>query len=305
MNGATHAGRTVEITLTPDGHTLPGTLTLPPGPGPHPAVLCLPGSGRVDRDSNAGRLRMELGAPLAQALAQQGIASLRYDRRGVGDSPGDWRAAGFTDNRADAALALRTLRARPEIRYEATGVVGHSEGAVHAMWLGAHEEPAAVVLLAGYARPGKEALLWQARRVAGTVPRLVRPLLPLLGRIGSKQLAAVEATTTDVTRVAGTRLNARWWREQLAYDPRADLPGITAPVLAITGEKDLQVDPADLDVVASLVPGAEVRRVPDLTHLLRRDPRPPALTSYGRLLREPVDAGLLADVAGWLAHHLR
>ncbi|GHH29513.1 alpha/beta hydrolase [Lentzea cavernae] len=305
MNGTTHAGHDVEITLDSGGHTLHGTLTLPPGPGPHPAALCLPGSGKVDRDSNAGRVRMDLGVPLAQALARQGIASLRYDRRGVGASPGDWRAAGFLDNRADAALALRTLRARPEIRPDAVGVLGHSEGAVHAMGLGAHERPAAVVLLAGYARTGKEALLWQAGRVAGTLPRPIRPLLPLLGRIGLRQLAALEATTTDVARVGGARVNARWWREQLAYDPRADLSGITAPVLAITGDKDLQVDPGDLDVVASLVPGAEIRLVPDLTHVLRRDAKAPALTSYSRLLRQPVDSELLAEVALWLAQRLR
>ncbi|GLY47026.1 alpha/beta fold hydrolase [Lentzea sp. NBRC 102530] len=296
MNGT---GRDVEITITADGHALPGTLTLPPGPGPHPAVLCLPGSGKVDRDSNAGRMRVELGVPLSQALARNGIASLRYDRRGVGASPGDWRAAGFLDNRADAALALRTLRDRPEIG--GVGVLGHSEGAVHAMWLGAHERPDAVVLLAGYARPGGEALRWQAERVAGTLPKIVRPLPGLLA---ARLVARLEKTTTDVARVGGVRLNARWWREQLAHDPRADLPGITAPTLAITGEKDLQVDPADLEVIASLVPGAEVRRVPGLTHVLRRDPGSPALTSYARLLRRPVDPELLTEVADWLARRL-
>ncbi|GAB3891046.1 alpha/beta hydrolase [Kibdelosporangium lantanae] len=293
------------IVTTPDGVALHGTLTLPAGPGPHPAVLCLPGSGRVDRESNAGRLRMALGTPLAEALARQGIASLRYDRRGVGASPGDWRAVGFVDNRVDAASALRALRARPEIREQAVGVVGHSEGAVHAMWLGAHERPAAVVLLAGYARPGKQALQWQGSRLADTMPRPLRPLLPLLRRMATKQLAKLEGTTTDVARIGLARLNARWWREQLTYDPRVDLPGIHAPVLAITGEKDLQVDPSDLDVVASMVPGgADVRRVADLTHVLRRDPGRASVLSYGRLLRQPVDAELLAEVAQWLGQRL-
>jgi pimeloyl-ACP methyl ester carboxylesterase len=305
-HAATGAARDIETTLTaPDGLPLHGTLTLPAGPGPHPAVLCLPGSGRVDRESNAGRLRMALGSPLADALARQGIASLRYDRRGVGATPGDWRAVGFLDNRADAAAALQALRARPEIQARAVGVVGHSEGAVHAMWLGAHAHPAAVVLLAGYARPGKQALLWQATRLADTLPRPLRPLLPVLRRIAARQLAKLENTTTDVARVGPTRLNARWWREQLTYDPRTDLPGIHAPVLAVTGEKDLQVDPVDLEVVASLVPGgADIRRIPDLTHILRRDPGPASLRSYPRLLRQPVDADLLTGVAHWLAQRL-
>jgi pimeloyl-ACP methyl ester carboxylesterase len=300
------AVREVETTVTADdGLLLHGTLTLPAGPGPHPAVLCLPGSGRLDRESNAGRLRMAMGSPLANALARQGIASLRYDRRGVGATPGDWRAVGFLDNRVDAAAALQALRDHPEIEAHAVGVVGHSEGAVHAMWLGAHLQPAAVVLLAGYARPGKEALRWQATRLADTLPRPLRPLLPVLRRIATRQLAKLERGTTDVARVGLARINARWWREQLAYDPRADLPGIKAPVLAITGEKDLQVDPLDLDVVTSLVPGgADIRRVPDLTHVLRRDPGTASLRSYPRLLRQPVDAELLTDVAHWLAQRL-
>ena len=298
--------REIEMIATADdGLALAGTLTLPAGLGPHPAVVCLPGSGRLDRESNAGRLRMALGRPLATALAQRGVASLRYDRRGVGATPGDWRAVGFLDNRADAAAALRGLRARPEIRAEATGVVGHSEGAMHAMWLGAHEHPAAVVLLAGYARPGESALRRQAARLAATLPRPARPLLPLLRRIAARQLTRLAATTTDVARLGGTRINARWWREQLAYDPCADLARIQAPVLAITGEKDLQVDPGDLATIARLVPGgADTRLIPDLTHILRRDPGPASILSYRRQLRRPVDADVLTDVARWLADRL-
>ncbi len=301
----TDAAHEVELAAD-DGTALAGTLTLPTGPGPHPAVLCLPGSGRVDRDSNAGRVRMDLGVPLATTLARHGIASLRYDRRGVGATPGDWHAVGFQDNRMDAAAALRALRARPEIRPDAVGVLGHSEGAVHAMWLGANLDPAAVVLLAGYARPGEDAVRWQGARLAANLPRPVRPLLPLLRRVAGRQLARLAATTTDSARIGGMRVNARWWREQLAYDPRQDLTRITAPVLAVTGAKDTQVDPGDLQVIANLVPGgADAHLVPDLTHVLRRTDGPGSVFSYRKLLREQVDADLLGDVARWLAGRLR
>ncbi|MCW2879421.1 MAG: acyl-CoA thioester hydrolase [Sphaerisporangium sp.] len=299
--------RDVDITATADdGLPLVATLTLPAGPGPHPAVLLLHGSRRLDRDADTGRLRMELGPPLAAALAKDGIATLRYDRRGVGATSGDWRATGFADNRHDAAAALRALAGRPDIRADAIGVVGHSEGAVHAMSLGAHPEVGAVVLLAGFARLGEDALRWQAGMIARDLPAPVRPLLPALRALAARQLARIKTTSTDVARVAGMPVNARWMREMLNHDPRPDLANIQVPVLAITGGKDIQVDPADLDEIRRLVPGeVEVHRIPDLTHLLRRDPGRPSVRSYPRLLRQPVDTDLLTQVAGWLAHRLQ
>lgn len=289
------------VVTADDGLSLAGTLTLPDGPGPYPAVLVLNGSGPLDRDANTRRLRMELGAPLAAALAANGIASLRYDRRGVGATPGNWRATGFVDNRRDAAAAVRALAERADIR--AVGVVGHSEGAVHAMSLGSHPQVRAVVLLAGFARLGEDALRWQTRMITRNLPALVRrPFRALANR----QIARMKKTTTDVARVAGIPVNARWSRELFTHDSRTDLANIRVPVLAITGGKDIQVDPEDLDVIRRLVPGeVEIHRPADLTHLLRRDPGEPSMRSYRRLLSQPVDADLLAQVAGWLTHRLQ
>jgi pimeloyl-ACP methyl ester carboxylesterase len=295
--------RDINLTFpSDDGLPIAGTLTLPEGAGPHPAVLLLYGSGRADRDSNAGRLRLNLGGPLASALAAEGIATLRYDRRGVGDTPGDWHATGFTDNRDDAAAALRWLAARPDIRADAIGVIGHSEGAIHAMSLAARSGVAAAVLLAAVARPGENALRWQGSMISRDLPA---QLLPLIKRLAEWQLARIKATSTDVARVAGIPLNARWMREMLIHDPRPDLRAITVPVLAITGSKDIQVDPADLAVIRRMVPGAvETHEVQDLTHMLRRDPGRPSVRSYRRLLSAPVDADLVAEVTRWLARQL-
>ncbi|WP_433178792.1 alpha/beta hydrolase family protein [Actinoallomurus sp. CA-150999] len=296
----------IDMTVTAnDGTPLAGTLTLPDSAGPHPAVLLLHGSGPLDRDGNTRRLPMNLGPSLAAALAAEGIATLRYDRRGADATPGTWRAAGFTGNRQDAADALLAVAAHPAVRPGAVAVVGHSEGALHAMALAARHDVRAVVLLAGYARPGEDALRWQARSIASSLPAPLRLLRRPLQAAGERALARIKQTRTDVARVAGLPINARWMREMLLHDTRDDLAAITAPVLAVTGAKDIQIDPADLDEIHRLVPGgAEVHRVPGLTHLLRQDPEHHTLRSYRRLLREPVDPGLLTLTATWLARRL-
>ncbi|MGY1809018.1 alpha/beta hydrolase family protein [Blastococcus sp. SYSU D00669] len=289
--------------VTPGG--LAGTLALPEAPGPVPAVLIASGSGPLDRDSNHKRARFDVARQLAHALADAGLASLRYDKRGVGESPGDWRRVGLLQNVDDLGEVLDALAARPEVDPGRLLLAGHSEGALLAAALAARGAPVAgVVLLSSSATPGDELLRWQARQIAPTLPAPVRGLLRLLRTDLEARVARnhekIRATTTDVARIDGARLNARWTREFLDHDPRADLRRITVPVLAVTGAKDLQVDPADLDVVAATVPGpVTVHRVPDLTHTLRRQPGAPSLSAYRRELREPVDAEVLDLVAGW------
>jgi pimeloyl-ACP methyl ester carboxylesterase len=273
-------------------------------------VLLAAGSGPVDRDSNHRRARFDVTRQLAHALAEGGLASLRYDKRGVGESPGDWRTAGLQDNVDDLARALDALAARPEVDADRVLVAGHSEGALLAAALAAGGAGragsgiAGVVLLATSATPGAELLRWQARQIAPTLPAPVRGLLRLLRTDLESRVAAnharIAATTTDVARVGGVRVNARWTREFLAHDPRTDLARLGVPVLAVTGEKDLQVPAADLDVLTATVPGpAEVHRVPDLTHTLRRQPGRASLRAYRAELRRPVDPEVLATVVAW------
>ncbi|TFV63765.1 alpha/beta fold hydrolase [Geodermatophilus sp. DF01-2] len=290
----------------PGEPALAGTLTLPDRPGPVPAVLLAAGSGPLDRDSNHRRMRFDVTRALAHALAEDGLASLRYDKRGVGDSPGDWRAAGLHDNVDDLARARETLAARPEVDPGRVLLAGHSEGALLAAALaGRRGAPVAgVVLLAMGATPGAELLRWQARQIAPTLPAPVRGLLRLLRTDLERKVAAnhrrIAATTTDVARMGGVRVNARWTREFLVHDPRVDLARLAVPVLAVTGDKDLQVPPDDLAVLAAAVAGpVEVHRVPDLTHTLRRQPRAASLRHYRGELRRPVDPEVLATIVAW------
>jgi len=124
---------------------LAGTLTLPAaGDAPWPAALLLGGSGPVDRNENWGLLRVDATRQLAHALALAGVASLRYDKRGVGTSDGgDWRAAGFFDAGDDAAAARVFLATRPELDSARIAAIGHSEGAFTATALVGRGEPLA------------------------------------------------------------------------------------------------------------------------------------------------------------------
>jgi pimeloyl-ACP methyl ester carboxylesterase len=295
-----------DLPLTvPGEHPLAGTLTLPDGDGPFPAVVIASGSGPLDRNSNHRRARFEVGRQLAVALTDAGFATYRYDKRGVGESPGDWRTVGFTDNVDDLGRALATVRARPELDAGRVLLAGHSEGALLAAAVAARagRDVAGVVLLSSSATPGEELLRWQARQIAPTLPAPVRGLLRLLRTDLEKKVvknhARIKATTTDVARIGGAKLNARWTRQFMAHDPRSDLARIEAPVLAITGAKDLQANPEDLEKIAAVVSGARVRRVPDLTHTLRLQPGAPSLAAYRRELREPVNRIVLADVSQW------
>ncbi|GGO00322.1 serine aminopeptidase domain-containing protein [Microbispora bryophytorum] len=133
----------------------------------------------------------------------------------------------------DAGAALAALRERPEIDPGRVALTGHSEGALIAANLAANDPAvAAVVLLAGTARSGAEALRWQAARLAPTMPAFVRAVLrltrtDLVAKV-TKNHERIRRTTTDVARIGGVRVNARWTREFLDYDPAADLARIHA-----------------------------------------------------------------------------
>lgn len=107
---------------------LAGTFLLPGGEGPFPAVLFIPGTGRVNRDGSAPDKPAAIFRELAYSLAEVGFASLRYDKRGVGKSGGDLSRASMSDLLADADAALWYLRSRSEVK--SVLIVGHSEGAV-------------------------------------------------------------------------------------------------------------------------------------------------------------------------------
>ena len=151
------------VTLTsPVGNfALAGTLSIPDGPGPFPAAVLLSDMGGQDRDARQGSYRMF--ANLASSLARQGIAVLRLDDRGVGQSGGDSRLATTADLVRDAQAALNYLRVRPSIDPARTGFIGHGEGGNVALLAASQPQPPSFVVgLAAAGLRGLELLTAQA-----------------------------------------------------------------------------------------------------------------------------------------------
>lgn len=290
------------VTFDSSGCRLAGTLVSPAGP--RAAALLLSGSGRVDRDSDTRGLRLGVTRILADELARARVATLRYDKRGVGASGGDYLRAGFHEQLADARAALRRLTERmPGLPVL---VVGHSEGGLHAIELAADSAVAAAVLLGTPARPGAEVLRWQAEQILDTMPRWARALLravrldPL--ETQRRRLARIAASSRDVMRIQGVRVNARWLRELIAHDPRPTLRRITVPVLAITGAHDVQVPPADIDMMRELIPGPfEGHVVAGVNHLLRPDPHRRGPRGCRRSARDPLAPAVLELITDWVS----
>ncbi len=300
-----------EIGFESAGLRLKGTLALPSGEGPFPGVLLVSGSGQVDRDENHKSLRLNVFPEIARHLAEHGIATLRYDKRGVGASEGDFWTTGFYDNVSDASSALGFLQEQDVIFPGRAFVCGHSEGALIATRLAAEgADVAGIVLLSGTAQPGELVIKWQAGKVVKGMRGPMKWMIKLLRidviKAQQKQIDKIRRSSRDWYRTQIiAKVNAKWMREFLAYDPSEDLPRIPVPVLAITGSKDIQVDPQDLRRMSELVrENFEWHEVTDVSHILRSEEGEPSVSTYKKQARKPVDARVLQLISDWLTRQV-
>lgn len=328
--------RVEETTLASGGVTLAGTLTLPGGDGPFPGVVLLTGSGAQDRDEALFGHKPFL--VLADRLTRAGVAVLRLDDRGVGGSGGSLDAATYAELAADAAAALAHLAARPGVADDRVGLLGHSEGAMLAPRVAAAAADGApphfLVLLAGPAVRGDALLRRQLSALArvqgvpaeltGDFDRLVDVGIAALAAGGgaaeiearvAAETEAIAAERPDADRdalgafAAGiARMLAGFdrplFREFLTYDPAPVLAQVDVPVLAIYGERDLNVPPAqNVPALEAALAGdddgdATIRTLPGLNHLLQ-----PSATGnpaeYGQI-EQTMSEEALALVAGWI-----
>lgn len=295
-----------ELNFQSGGLKLAGSLTTPSGAGPFPAALLIVGSGMVDRNENHKSKPMNVHNELASTLSDAGIASLRFDKRGVGASEGSFLTAGFFDNVADATAAFTTLRELPEVDESRVVLVGHSEGALIATRMAASGVPAtAIALLAGTAQSGEAVLEWQGKAVVQHLPGFQRRLLRMLridpSRTQRKLFARIRSSEKEVMRMQlVVKVNAKWMREFIDYNPADDFPHITVPTLALTGSNDIQVDPRDIRAMRECAHAApfEGYIVPGVSHILRRGS--PGTSDYKRQARERLDYEVVSTLVRWL-----
>ena len=180
-------------------------------------------------------------------------------------------------------------------------VIGHSAGATIGVRLASRSDwLAGLVLLSGSISSGEEVMRWQSARIAASMrwfERLrTRPFL----REQERVRRLLQASEGDVVSIDGNELPARWYREFMAYEPVRDLPAVRCPVLAVTGRKDLQVDPSDVERMREFVAGPVEGETPAaLTHLLRRQSGRHGLDTYAAQLTAPMDADLVERIAFW------
>jgi alpha-beta hydrolase superfamily lysophospholipase len=211
---------------------LSGTLTIPDTNKPCPVVLLIPGSGQIDRDDNHKKIHINLFRDLTNHLTDLGIGTFRYDKRGVGASQGDYWTTGLYDNVADALSALTYLKKQPGIDSELIFLLGHSEGAIISTKLAAEgADVTGIVLLGGTARSGEDVLKWQVLQVVKGLKGLNKWIIKLfrinVAKSHQKQLNKIKKSTKDTYRVQKiAKINAKWMREFIAYNPADDLPKI-------------------------------------------------------------------------------
>ena len=238
------------VSFTNAQYTFNGTLTLPENYSKNtPVVLMVTGSGQQDRDEEL--FSHKPFAVIADALARQGIASLRYDDRGWGDKSVNFADFTTDDFRQDAAAAIPLLRKR----FNKVGILGHSEGGTIAMMLAAEGKADFIVSLAGMAISGKETLIMQNRQAMSaiglpkeTVDSYCNSISKALDEIASGKKANeinindVPVALKPITIKALQQADTPYIRHFLTVDAGKLLPEIKCPVLALNGTKDTQVD---------------------------------------------------------------
>lgn len=302
---------TEEVSFTNGGFQLSGTLTLPEGYSREtPVLLMVTGSGQQNRDEEL--FDHKPFAVIADALARAGIAALRYDDRGFGDSSVnifDWTVE---DYKSDALAGVAFLREK----FDKVGVLGHSEGGTIAMMIAAEKKADFIISLAGMAISGAETLVWQngvALRGLGFTDEEVDSYCKMLesafdvrvngGRMPNPDDYDVPESLMQNYWAAVAQIQTPYMIHFLALDVRDVLGNITCPILALNGSMDNQVDhESNLAAIRKGVPSNAkntVESVEGVNHLFQHC-KTGAVTEY-RTIEETFAPEVLDKVVCWMS----
>ncbi|MFJ9847576.1 serine aminopeptidase domain-containing protein [Kitasatospora sp. NPDC101155] len=292
-----------EVLLGAGALAVPGTLTLPDGPGPWPAVVLLAGGGPFDRDETSGPNKPL--KDLAWGLASRQVAVLRFDKPTFAHPdrlPSDFTMA--DEYLPPALAAVQLLLQQPEVASDRIHLLGHSMGGKAAPRIAAADPSVAgLVLLAADAQPMHQAVVRVARHLAALAP-------------GPSTDEAVAALARQAELVAGPELapdtpqellplgfSAAYWLDLRTYDPVATAAALACPMLILQGGRDYQVTVADdlalWQRALAHRPGVAIRIHQDANHLFLPGSGHPTPAEYAR--PGHVAPSVVDEIATWLA----
>lgn len=276
------------VFTAPDGAVMSATLTIPARTDSRkiPAVVMVTGSGAQNRDEEL--FEHKPFAVIADRLARNGIASLRYDDRGTAESGGNFLTSTTYTFRDDARSAIDFLHSLPCIGK--VGVLGHSEGGTIAFMLGAEKKTDFIVSLAGMAISGKETIMRQNSssldkgNLSDAEKADSMTLIELMIDSIAQQVRSGKVTDIDIDALVAAKglqvppqvtgsikphKRNKWFDTFVTLNPRENLRNVKCPILAVNGEKDTQVYPDNLTVIKELAPQARTMLMPGLNHLMQ------------------------------------
>jgi len=281
--------------------TLHGTLELPAGRGPFPVALIIAGSGPTDRDGNDKSLGLDTDCYklLAQYLVRQGVASLRYDKRGAGD---DFVLAipesqlRFQTYVSDAVQWGEKLRHDP--RFSTLTVIGHSEGSLIGMLAAAKIPADGFVSIEGAGVRASRLLLTQLKpNLPGSLYHTAQVIVAQL-RVG-RTVAQIPQSLDVLFRPSVQPYLISWFR----YDPAHEIARLRIPVLIVQGERDLQVSTRDARALYRADPAATLTLIPAMNHVMK-DVGPSNSDNMAAYAEPslPIDATLERSIGGFMVH---
>jgi uncharacterized protein len=309
------------------GIKLAGTLTFPASGGPFPAALLITGSGAQNRNEEIMGHKPFL--VLADSLTRRGIAVLRVDDRGVGGSSAGPPTATSLSYAQDVLAGVEYLKSRMEINPRRIGLIGHSEGGMIAPIVASQSQDVAfVVLMAGTGVKGEDVLTEQGQlvlRANGSSEELIQENIKVQKMLfnvikstsdneaAEKQmresLSSVNPAIRDVALAQLKSALSPWMRYFVAYDPQPALQKVKCPVLAVNGEKDLQVPPKqNLPAIEKALRAGgnkdfKVIELPGLNHLFQTC-KTGSITEYGQI-DETISPVALDLMGGWILDHAK